>query len=130
MRVTVRAWLFARRPNERAHLWDSLHVEPEGTVVEVETIIADAVHAWSAHHDYADAVNVASHVFAALAAHNVVQLNVARARERRIGDAVTVALMHAEEVILSLPGRWDDPLVPSECGEAFRALYAAVRVPE
>ena len=45
---------------------------------------------------------------------------------RAVDEDVRSALMHAEEVILRLPGRWNDPLVPDECSEAFRAAYASL----
>lgn len=46
---------------------------------------------------------------------------------RAVDEDVRAALMHAEEVILSLPQRWNDPLVPDECGEAFQRAYASLR---
>ena len=45
---------------------------------------------------------------------------------RAVDEDVRAALMWAEEVILSLPGRWNDPLVPDECSEAFQRAYASL----
>ena len=45
---------------------------------------------------------------------------------RAVDEDVRAALMHAEEVILSLPNRWNDRLVPDECAEAFIKAYAAL----
>ena len=45
---------------------------------------------------------------------------------READEDVRVAFMHLEEVILSLPGRWNDPLVPDECSEALRVGYASL----
>jgi hypothetical protein len=47
---------------------------------------------------------------------------------RAIDEAVRPALMWLEEVILSLPDRWNDPLVPPECAPTLRAAYRALSV--
>lgn len=46
---------------------------------------------------------------------------------RAVDEDVRAALMWGEEVILSLPERWNDDLIPEECGEAFQRAYASLR---